>query len=100
MNELVTMKLWHSFEELPHVVVEVSEKTKVRVDTYHVQNDVTIRLNRSIERNISGPTTNIRWSPSKTRTSCLMIIGESSNVLIWPLHAPNWNFIVIRITNN
>jgi len=35
----------------------------------------------------------------KTRTSCLMIVVESSNVLIWPLHALICNFIVIRITN-
>ena len=30
---------------------QVSEKTKVRVDPCYVQNDATIRLNRSIERN-------------------------------------------------
>jgi len=64
-----------------------------------VQNDVTIRLNRSNEGNINGPTTNVRWSPNKTRTSCLMIVVESSNVLIWPLHAPICNFSVIRIIN-
>jgi len=29
---------------------EVSEKTKVCVDKYYVQDDVTIRLNRSTER--------------------------------------------------
>ena len=30
---------------------------------------------------------------------CLMITGESSNMLIWPLHVPLYNFSVIRITN-
>jgi len=51
-NQLVTTKLRHSTEELPHMVVinQVSEKTKVRVDTYYGQNDVTISLNRSVER--------------------------------------------------
>jgi len=30
--------------------MQVSEKTEVRVDTYYGQNDVTILVNRSIER--------------------------------------------------
>ena len=41
------------FEELIHIwqlLNQVSEKTKVRVDTCYVQNDVTIHLNRSTER--------------------------------------------------
>jgi len=53
-----------------------------------------------LNENINGPTTNVRWSLSKTRTSRLLITVESSNVLIWPLHAPICNFGVIRITNN
>jgi len=28
-----------------------------------------------LNKNISGLTTNVRWSPSKIRTSCLMIIA-------------------------
>ena len=47
---------------------------------------------------INRPTMNVRWSASKTRTSCLMIIVENSNVRIWPLHAPLYNFSIIRIT--
>jgi len=49
--------------------------------------------------NISGPAKNVQWSPSKTHTSCLMIILESSNVLIRSLQAPICNFSVITITN-
>jgi len=52
-----------------------------------------------LNETINGPTTNVRRSPRKTRTPCPMIIVESSNVLIWPLHAPFCNFSVIRIAN-
>jgi len=52
-----------------------------------------------LNENTNGPPTNVRWLPSKTRTSRLKIEGESSNVLIWPLHAPICNFSVIRITD-
>jgi len=74
----------------------VSEKTKVHADTKMTSRSVYIG---QVNENIKGPTTNVRWSPSKTRTSFFMIIVESSNVLIWPLHAPICNLSVIRITN-
>jgi len=50
--------------------------TKVRVDTYYVQNDARSIEIGQLNENIDGPTTNVRWSPRKTRTSCLMIIGR------------------------
>jgi len=58
-----------------------------------------IHLTGQLKEHINGPTTMVRWSPSKTRISCCMIIVKSSNVLIWPLHALICNFSVIRITN-
>jgi len=64
-----------------------------------VQNDVTIRLNRSIEQKYKRTNNKRTMVSEQTRTSDLMVIVESSNVLIWPLHAPVCNFSVVRITN-
>jgi len=95
------MKLWHSFEELLHVVIILMRLAK------RLKFALTLSMckmtSRSVKigqlnENINGPTTNLRWSTSKTRAACLMIVVESSYVLGWPLHAPTCSFSVIRIT--
>jgi len=63
-------------------------------------NDVTIRLNRSIERKYKR--TNDERTLVTGQNPHLMphdTIVESPNVQIWPLHAPICNFSVIRLTN-
>jgi len=74
-----------------------------RLDTFYVQNDITIRLHWSIDRNYTR-TNNERSvvnqgyhhpcdQQEKLTFWCLMIIIESLNVLIRP------QVSVIRITN-
>jgi len=57
---------------------EVSEKTKVRVETYHVQNNVTIRLNRSTERKYK-----------RTNTERTMLTEKNPHPVP---HDNSWNF--------
>jgi len=64
-----------------------------------VQNDATIRLHRLIEQKYKRTNNKQTMVTEQNRTSCLMLIVENSNVLIWPLHGPICNFRVIRITN-
>jgi len=49
---------------------------------------------------INGPTTSVRWPPSKTGTSCLMTIVERSNVLIWPLQGQMLSELLILECNS
>jgi len=52
------------------------------MDNYYMQNDVTIRPNRSIERKYKRTNDERTMVTEQNPTSCLMIIVESSNVLI------------------
>jgi len=63
------------------------------------QNDLTICLNWSIEQKYKRTNNQRTIVNEQTRISYFMIIVESSNVLIWLLHAPILNFSVIRIAN-
>jgi len=61
-----------------------------------VQNDVTIRLNRSLERKYKQA--NNERTVVNEQNPPLVPHDNISNALIWPLHAPICNFSAIRIT--
>jgi len=56
-----------------------------------------MRLNRSIERKYKR-INNERTTVTEPNPHLVTIV-ESSNMLVWPLHAPICNFSFIRITN-